>query len=142
VRYIKPVKEGKRGAVDPEMVQAALIEMLLKNKMLRSVKKFGIPQGTLKGNVTKAEKQNMDIELFPLIFFPVYATRKILTEEQKNTLARYLELVCHMFYGLTPLEMRQFACRYSVAKKLAIPEAWSCNENKNGARDALNCQSA
>ena len=45
--------------------------------MLRSVKKFGIPLGTLKGNVTKAEKQKMDIELLPLIFFPVYATRKI-----------------------------------------------------------------
>ena len=98
--------------------------------MLRSVKKFGIPQGTSKGNVTKAEKQNMDIELLPLIFYSVYATRKILTEEQKDTLAMYLELVCQMLYGLTPLEMRQFACRYSVAKKLAIPGSWSCNEKK------------
>ena len=52
------------------MVQEALIEVLVKNKKtLRSVKKFGIPRGTLKGNVTKPKKQNMDIELIPLIFF-------------------------------------------------------------------------
>ena len=135
MRKTKPIKERKKGALDPELVQAAVIEVLVKKqKTLTSAKKYGIPRGTLRGYVTKAEKQNMEIELLPLSFFsPAYVTRKIFTEEQENALARYLKLVCQMHYGLTPLEVRQLAYRYALAKEIAIPESWSRNENQNAA---------
>ena len=51
VRKTKPVKERKKGAVDPELVQVAVIEVLVKEtKTLISAKKYGIPRGALRGH--------------------------------------------------------------------------------------------
>ena len=81
----KPDKERKKGAVDPEPVQAAVIEVLVKKtKTLTSAKKYGIPWRTLRGYVTKAMKQNMEIELLPLSFFPQFTPKEKFSQKNRK----------------------------------------------------------
>ena len=108
-----------------QLVRVAVIKAIVQNKKT-AAKKHGIPRTTLRGYVTKADKQDVDIELLALSFFsPLYSTRQIFTEEQENALPKYLQVVCHTHYGLTPLEVRQLACSYSIAKGLTIPNSWT-----------------
>ena len=52
----------------------------------------------------------------------------MLTDEQENDIALYVEKAALLYYGTTPKEIRKLAFQYFVANGVDVPEMWIANE--------------
>lgn len=135
MRTPKPATERKKGTTEPELLREAVLEVIEKQvPKATASRKYQIPRGTLRDYVKRISKNGLEVRSLPLSFFsPRYATRRIFTDEQERALVKYLQIICHMHYGLSPLELRQLCYKYATSKQLKIPDSWTCGEKNQAA---------
>ena len=136
VRNYKPKRETP--PVSDEIISVTVRAVLVEKKKIRSVSAlFRIPQSTLGDNfatstrrmhlpdrvatISEKEVPNLGTRIEGL------SSRKILTNEQEDSLECYLLRSSQIHCGLTYAQLQKFANEYTVKPRLTILETWEEN---------------
>lgn len=113
----------KRNCPNPAHMKAAVLEVIQKQLSLRKASlKYGVSKSAINRSVKKfaaaTEGENVSFE-----YQPHYDTHRVFSAEQEQKLSDYLVTAAKHNYGLTTVEMRKLAYKYSSLNKIDVP-AW------------------
>lgn len=116
------IRKTQIGLHTQENMKNTLDLIIEEHKSIRSVAKLkGIPFTTLRRYYKKYTNSNE----IPEKLTPHYVCRQIFSDEQEETLVKYITNCCQMFYGLTLLEVRKLAYEMAIINKIEnIPANW------------------
>ncbi|RVE52221.1 hypothetical protein evm_003140 [Chilo suppressalis] len=122
-RNVKMVRNRKRktsiGMHTEETIKEG-IDLIYEGKKIREAAKIiEVPYTTLYRYYMKTLKNERNIK-----FTPNYENRKIFTSSQEDMLVEYIVKCSQMFYGLTPVEVRQLAYEMAQTNNITVPQKW------------------
>ncbi|XP_033122734.1 uncharacterized protein LOC117121607, partial [Anneissia japonica] len=123
-------RKSERGK-DTDLIRRAVRSVLHDQLPVRAVaKEFGVSYSTLQRHVNKikADADNqlgnrMDIvRNVSTAKIGYQKNRQVFTDEQEHQLVQYIIRASSMYFGMTPDDIRSFACEIATAHDIAVPE--------------------
>ncbi|XP_017050190.1 uncharacterized protein LOC108094242 [Drosophila ficusphila] len=127
--------------IDYEAVVEAIKQMDKNEKSIRVIAKtYNVPRATLSRYMGKLQDANIDVSTASddtMITFlkgtTITGAKPIFSDEEEQTLLKYLLHASDIYYGLSISELRALAFQYAVSIKRNYPESW--DENKEASKD-------
>uniref|UniRef100_A0A667XLM7 HTH CENPB-type domain-containing protein n=1 Tax=Myripristis murdjan TaxID=586833 RepID=A0A667XLM7_9TELE len=118
------VRKTERGRFAADTVLAAVRQVKLENKSIRSTAKdFNIPFRTLTRYCQKMSPEQIEGKKEVCVGYQ--KSQQIFSDEVERELVKYLIKSADIYYGLSTVEVRKLAYQLAVAHNIQVPQKWS-----------------
>ncbi|KAJ3656135.1 hypothetical protein Zmor_015233 [Zophobas morio] len=124
------VKKTDRANISEDSIARAINDVINKNGSIREIaQRYRLKKSMLHKRLQKIKNQGLfDINLPKIKYTSKYTTRQIFTNEEEDSLVKYIIHSSKLKYGLTYFQIRKFAYEYALRLEKIFPRSWS--ENK------------